>query len=349
MPLGALSLGIVAGLSVMVPMSVGAVKEFITGVAKMMGQMSFDWDAVKNSLLDAVRALDWANPDALFGTLGTKEYWLDLLRRCAEAAVGDTSSIAAQFETLVGETAGKLAASLAVGVFLSVLGGFVGYFVTRSLIRRDVAKRSVCKALLNGVIKTVANLTVLAFGAWLIAKVEKYAILAFLLTVVLYGAGSFLEAYLVQGYKNIPFKKVLQVKNFFELPLLTLIEFGLALGVYALIGAVLNELVGMYVAFAVFVITIVCVQLNAEAYVKSLVAAQEQSDADAHAMAAAYAALTRLHAQKGTHVSEAVAQEEDAVVEAVVEALSEGPAPVAEKQSAESEKRSPEKDGVPKE
>ena len=290
-PLGALSLGIVAGLSVMVPMSIGAIKAFIAGVAKMMGQLSVDWNAVKTTLLDAVKSLNWENPENILSMLGAIEYWMDLLRRCAEAAVGDTSEMATQFEGLVGEAVTKIATSLTLGVFLSVIGGVVGYYATRSLIRHDIAKRSVWKAILNGIVKTIINFTVIAFGVWLIGKAEKYGILAFLLTVLLYGSVSFFEAYLVHGYKKIPFKKVMRVKNLFELPILTVVEFGLAAGIYAVVSAITNSIVGAYVAFAVFVITIICAQLNAEAYVKSLAVNEGKDTVDGKSFGAAYAEL----------------------------------------------------------
>lgn len=334
-PLGALSLGIVAGLSILVPMSVGAVKEFITGVAKMMGQMSFDWDAVKRTLLMALQSLDWGHPQEAFSQLFSQQYLSDLLRQAAEAALGDTSSVAAQFETLVSETVGKVATSFVIGLFLAALGGLVGYFFTRSLIRHDVAKRSIFKAILNGIVKTIINVTIIAFGVWLISKAKKYAILSFLLMVLLYGSVSFFEAYLVHGYKKIPLKKVMSVKNLFELPVLTVIEFVIAAIVYTGISLLTNEMVSMYVSYAIFVITIICVQLNAEAYVKSLVTAEEQGNADAQAIDAAYAALARLHEQKGAHISKTVEKEEDAVVEAVVEALSEGPSPVVEQPASD--------------
>lgn len=348
-PLGALSLGIVAGLSIMVPMTVGAVKEFIAGVAKMMGQMSFDWDAVKRTLLFSLQELNWGHPQDAFGQLFSQEYLKELLRKAAEAALGDTSAVAAQFETLVGETVGKVATSFVIGVFLAVLGGFVGYFFTRSLIRHDVAKRSVLKALMNSIVKTVFNVTVIALGVWLISKTKKYAVLAFLLTVMLYGAVSFFEAYLVHGFKKIPLKRVMSVKNLFELPILTLIEFVIAAIVYTGISLLTNELVSMYVSFAIFVITIICVQLNAEAYVKSLVASDQQGAANKKAFDAAYAELARLHKANDTQVTAAVAKEEDAVVEAVVEALAEGPAPVVEQQGSDDKEQSDEKQDAPKE
>ena len=91
------------------------------------------------------------------------------------------------------------------------------------------------------------------------------------------------------------------------------------------------------ISFAIFVITIICVQLNAEAYVKSLVESENQNAIDKKAFEAAYAALAREHKKNDMHISKAVAKEEETVVEAVVEALTEGPEPVVEKEVAGAE------------
>ena len=347
MPLGALSLGIVAAFSIIVPVTVGAIKEFIAGIGKMMGQMSFDWDAVKHELLVALQSLNWGDPQAAFQELFSKEYLIDLLRRAAEAALGDTSSIASQFESLAAETVGKVTTTLVVGVFLAALGGLLGYYSTRSLIRHDIAKRSIWKALLNSIVKTVVNLTVIALGLWLISKAKRYAVLAFILTVMLYGAVSFLEAYLVQGYKKIPFKKVMSVKNLIELPILTLIECVIAAIIYTGISLATNELVSIYVSFSVIVITMICLQLNAEAYVKSLVVNEEQGKVTQKAFSAAYAELARLHKSKDAQVSKEVEKEEGAVIEAIVEALTEGPAPVIEKEEVKEAEAAAEEENKP--
>ena len=81
----------------------------------------------------------------------------------------------------------------------------------------------------------------------------------------------------MHGWKKVPLKDVLNVKNFFGLFLLTLIEFAIAAIFVTLACAITNAVVGLYVGFAIFVLTIVCVQLNAESYVKKLAEMSENS------------------------------------------------------------------------
>ena len=290
-PLGALSLGIVAGLSIAIPMIWAAIKAFVSGVAELMGQLTWDWGAVKDVLIAELESFNWADLDGVAQQVTGDGYLGDLLIRCAEAALGDTSSIQASFEELVSKTVGTISLALIFAVVLSVIGALVGYFVTSSQIRNAVAKRSFWRGLLASLADAVIKVTLLVFAVWLIGKLQKYAILAFLLVVILYGAISFFEAYLVHGIKKVPFSEVMNLKNFFALTLLTLIEFVIAALMVAFVYKIGNQVIGAYVAYSIFVITIICVQLNAEAYVKSLADMDRAAPPDPAAIAAAYSEL----------------------------------------------------------
>ena len=321
-PLGALSLGIVAGLSVMFPMILGAIKAFIKGVAELAGQITFDWNAVKDTLYSAFQALDWANPENVWNEIAQQSYWTDLLKRCAEVAFGDMSGLAEQFQTLVQETIAKIVLAFVLSVLLSVLGAIVGYFSTRSLIRGDIAKRSFKKAILRSLADAVIKIAVLSLGVFL-AVVEKHAILFFLLTVVLYGAISFFGAYLVHGYKKISLKTVMTIKNFFKLFLLTILEILIMMAIFGVVYAVTNVVIGLYVSFAVFVITAICLQLNAEAYVKTI--ALQAGGLDDHAFAKAYGEIAPAIAESAEREKEELPPSNPAAVEE--ELIGEDPAP----------------------
>ena len=290
-PLGALSLGIVAGLSIMLPLFVSAIKGFVSGVASLVGSISLDWGAVKETLLAALRDLDWANPQDIPNLVFTQEYLGDLLKRCAIAALGDTSEISAQMEKLLSDAVSKMMLGVFAFVGLTLVGAFVGYFVTRAEIRRGIAKRGMGRALLVSVVRAVLNVTIIAAGAWLIMKTKSYAILSFILTVLVYGATAFFEAYLVHGYKKVPFKTVMSVKNFFSLAILTLIELAVLVGIILLLFFVTNVVIALYVGYSVLILTMICLQLNAEAYVKSLADKRDGKPIEEKDLAAAYASL----------------------------------------------------------
>ena len=290
-PIGALSLGIVIGLSVMIPMLWNAVRDFVMGVAEAVGNVSFHWDEVKDTMFASIEGLSWSDPQALADEVVNAGYWEELLRECASVALGDISKVEAEMEALAKTAMTTIAGGAMLFVFFTAVGAYVGYFVTRSMIRTGVAKRSFLKSIVAGVVSTVINLTIIAAGAVLIAKSKQYASLSLLLTILVYGAAAFLEAYFVQGFNKVPFKKVMQIKNIFLLAILNVIEIAILLGVVALLQALTNPAIAIYAGFSVMIITISCMQLNAEAYVKSLADNPETEKIGDEHIAAAYQGL----------------------------------------------------------
>ena len=290
-PIGALSLGIVVGLSVMIPMLWSAVMGCVTGVAEAVGNVSYHWGEVKEAVLSSIEKLSWSNPQAFVDEVANAGYWQELLRDCASVALGDLSQVEAEMEVLAKTAMTTITGGVLIFVLCTAIGAYVGYFVTRSMIRTGVAKRSFLKSILAGLLSTVINLTIIAAGVVLIAKSENYAILSILLTILVYGAAAFLEAYFVQGFRKVPFKKVMNIKNFFLLAILNMIEIAIMIAVITLLSAFTNPAIAVYAGFSVLIITLSCMQLNAEAYVKSLVDNPEAEKIGEEHIAAAYQGL----------------------------------------------------------
>ena len=290
-PMGALSLGIVIGLSVMIPMLWSAVKDFVMGVAEAVGGVSTHWDEVKDAMFSSIKGLSWTDPRAFADEVANSAYWEELLRDCASVALGDISKVEAEMEELAKTAMTTIAGGAMIFVVCTAIGAYVGYFVTRSMIRTGVAKRSFLKSIIAGIVSTVLNLTIIAGGVFLIMKSEGNAILAILLTILVYGAAAFLEAYFVQGFRKVPFKKVMNIKNFFLLAILNMIEIAIMIAVITLLYAFTNPAIAVYAGFSVLIITLSCMQLNAEAYVKSLVDNPEAEKIGEAHIAAAYQGL----------------------------------------------------------
>lgn len=310
-PLGVLSLGIVIALSIAVPQTLDAVKAFITDSAEQMGKVSFNWEGVRDLLISTFRIWDWSGSGDIFKSVFTKEFLMDLLHRCADVALGDTSAIASQMESLASETAGKIFGALFLGVSSITIGAFFGFFVTRIEIRKEMAQRSVGKLILASVVDSIIKVTVLALGLWLIEKTVNYAMASFALTVVLYGLISLFEAYIVHGFKKVPLRKVINLKNAGSLALLTAIECVFAGGVFLGLYFIANPLIALYIAYALAVLTLSCIQLNAEAYVKSL-ANSVDGTLNLEGFAAAYASLAPHTAHGKKKAPNAAAPEEEA-------------------------------------
>lgn len=270
LPIGALSLGIVIGLSIFLPALFGAIKAFFAGAASIIGDIKPNWDAVWAVIESTFRAIDYTDVEVAASEIFRRDFFAKLWDDCIHAAI-DLEAVQVQFKDLLTACSEKaIAGGIAFMVFC-VLGGFVGAFATRVEIRRNIAKRKFWKFLLISVVHTVLNVTIIAGGVLLISRFKEYGVLSGLLTLLLYGSVSFFEAYLVHGYKKVSLKKVLRVRNFLSLALLSLIEVAIMCAIIAIIYFISNVVVTFFIGFSVIVITLSCLSMNAEAYVKDLV------------------------------------------------------------------------------
>ena len=269
MPIGALALGIVIGLSILVPTLIDAIKTFVRGVAAIVGNVSPDWNAVKDVVVDAFRAVDYSD----FGQAGrlifSKKFFSGLLTSCLHAAL-DTDALASEFKTLLDAALASIARGALAFVIFTVLGALVGYYATRAEMRRNVAKRKFGRAILVKIVGAILNVTIVACGVFLILKAQKFAVLCALALFLLYGTVSFFEAYLLHGYKKVSLKKVLRLRNFVSLAVVSLVQILLSVLIAGLAFLITGFFVGAFIGYAVLVLTLTCLTLNVEAYVKAL-------------------------------------------------------------------------------
>jgi len=280
LPIGALSLGIVIGLSIFLPSLFGAIKAFFAGAVTIIGDVKPNWDAVWETISSTFRSVDYSDLEAAGREIFTRGFFGKLLNDCIHAAI-DFDALQAQFEQLLESCATKAIAGGIAFLVFSVLGGVIGVFATRVEIRRNIAKRKFWKFLLISAVHAVINATIIAAGVWLISRFKQYAVLSGLLTILLYGSITFFEAYLVHGYKKVSLKKVLRARNFLSLALLSVIEIAIMCVLVAAVYFISNVIITFFVGFSVVVLTLSCVSMNAEAYVKDMA---EKCEKDAPAL-----------------------------------------------------------------
>ena len=96
------------------------------------------------------------------------------------------------------------------------------------------------------------------------------ALISSLVSILLFGFVSLLEAYIVHAWKKVDIKKIVNAKNIFTLFATDLIIFLLA-GVCVLLAITLtNFIVGIVIGVVLMEIAFIVIGLNAEAYVKGV-------------------------------------------------------------------------------
>ena len=267
--IGVFALGVVLGLSVLIPGIISALSGLVDDVKTIIAEVEFDFDAVAAYLVDAVRAIDYSNARTVMDTMLSADWLKEVLTNCMNALIGDTSGIEGELAAALTACIDAIIADLVVCVLIIILGLFAGYYFTRWLVRRSIAKRSMWKFLLVTLLDSVLSVGLIVLVAWLATLWWVSVFISTVVGIILVGLGSLFEAYIVHGRGRVGLREVVNIKNVLKLMLTNIIIFVLAAGL-SLAVVYINLVAGIFLAVAFISIAMIVAGLNAEAYVKSL-------------------------------------------------------------------------------
>lgn len=269
-PLGTLALGLVFGLSVLVPGVIASLSQASTDVQAVFADTHIDFEALADSLINSVYALDWSSPFSALKTMLGQEWLITTLNDALTALVGDIDAYAAQIAEITARFCAETISYIVVLIFFIALGFICGYYLTRWLIRREVAKRTIGQFLLSTFIDSLLTTGIVTVWAWLFAIWKPSAFIITLLALLLFGFVALLEAYIVHGRNKVKISEVIHIKNIAKL-YLTDLTIVIIAAVFVLTAVLLtNTVVGLFIGLAFAEIAFIVISLNANAYVKSV-------------------------------------------------------------------------------
>ena len=232
---------------------------------------TIDFTALENSIISAIQSLDWGNPWDAIGTMINSDWLMNTLNDCVGSFVEITEVYATQFKAAVNSFTHDIAICFAKLIVFLVLGLIGGFFLTKWLIRRNIAKRSLWKFLLHYFVDSILSSTLVAMCVWLLSVWKPSIFISSVISVLLFGFISLLEAYIVHVWKKTDVKRIVNVKNIFQLFLTDAIIIVLV-GVFVqLIVLLTNTFAGISVGIVLMEIAFIVIGLNAESYVKTIV------------------------------------------------------------------------------
>ncbi len=268
-PLGAFALGIVLGLSIFVPCVISAVSALCDDVVEIVGAVEVDFDSMWAYIVSAVRALDWSNPLEALNTVFTEKWLTDTLNGCLDKLLGGKTAVEAQIAEAVSVCLSSVLRGAIAFAAFSVLGLVGGFWFTKWIIRRNIAKRGIWKFVLMTLADAVLSAALIVITAWLAAMWWASAFISAVATVLLVGAFALVEAYFVHGRNKVPFKQVVNFKNLFKLLLTNVIVFSIAF-IITIVLVAFNAVAGIFIGVAFIAIAFIVTGLNAESYVKAI-------------------------------------------------------------------------------
>lgn len=275
-PLGAIALGFVFGLSLLIPGIVRSASALATRVYDILNDASIDFTALKDSLVAAVKALDWSSPIESVQTILTREWLMTTLHECLDALVDSAEVYTVQVNSAVTDFISSVAAFIVLWIFFTLLGALGGFFITKWLVRRNMAKRALWKFFFISLLDSVISTVLVAVCVWLFALWRPSIFITAAIALLLFGIVSLFEAYITHAFKKLAFKEVVNIKKALLLALTDIIIFVTALAFTLIVTFITNTVVGVFVGSALMEIAFIVIGLNAEAYVKTTVARREE-------------------------------------------------------------------------
>ena len=265
-PMGVLFFGLVLGLSVSLPRMAAILKDFAAQMQQIFGESTLSGSEMMQSLWMRVSELDWSNPlQAVLQVLNRS--WLnETLEQCVKPFAEDYDAYAAEVQQLIRAAAEGIVRQAVVVAVFAALGLACGLFLTQWLVRREIARRG-WRNLLPGMLFDAVFATLLLMVCTRVSVKPGRGFAAALAALLLFGAVSLLEAYLLHGRKVLPFRSVVTVKNCCKLLVSNAAVYVLSAAIVAVAGFVLNEVAGLCIALPLFGVAFFVIGMNAESYV----------------------------------------------------------------------------------
>ena len=140
--MGVFSLGVVLGLSVLVPGITEAIKELTENVSDVVSDVNFNYPALMQSLTKAVTGLIWTQPEQALSTMFDSDWLNTVLNDGIHSLLPEAESYGALITAAVTASIEKIISSVVAFVVLSVAGFAGGFMLAKFLIKRSMAKKA---------------------------------------------------------------------------------------------------------------------------------------------------------------------------------------------------------------
>ena len=274
-PLGIIALGFVCGLSIAVPAIIDAVSDMCTRVMSIVGD-AVDFELLFDNISASINALDWSDPAQALSTIFTKEWFNDTVVNNLVEIVGDVDVYIAQINVAISECVDTIILYAIVIAIFVVIAFIAGYFLTRRMIRGDIAKRSFKNFLIETAVGAVLWTACTSLCIWLAFLWKNSIYISVIVAFILACFVSLLNAYITYGRKKVPFKSVVNIKNIIKLIISNAIIFAIGIAITVLIALITNIIVGAFVAIGIIMVTVPVMELTSDSYVKALARDSEQ-------------------------------------------------------------------------
>ncbi len=269
-PLGTLLLGIVLGCSIALPGIFTSIKNMIQEINAISNEIHLDFPQFQNYLLKTLQSLNWSQPLDTLQMICSEDWLLLTFKEGLNQLLGNDFTVyGQQIMNLIELCIQDFYQYFVLFILCVLLSLIVGFLLTKYLVRRTIAKRSWWKFLLHWGIDSLISTALLFLTGWLFLIWEPSGWISMALSLIIFGAISLFEAYIIQGFKKVSFQQIVNLKNIGQFLLTNLMIFAIAMSFTWITQWIFNSIMAMFVGISLFEIAFLVISMNAEAYVKT--------------------------------------------------------------------------------
>lgn len=270
-PLGTLFLGLIFGVFFLYSGFKVQVKQATTEIQMITQETNISINDLKDCVIESFADVPWEDPIEAIKLITSSEWLNGTLKENISNTIDNYQLYASDIENAVVNAISGYIKYIVIFVICAIFGFISGFFLTKFLIRKNIAKRNFWKFVLVTMLDSVLTIGVATLSMWLTLLWKPSIIFTSLVGIIIYGFISLFEAYIIHGYKKIPLKQVVNIKNSFLLFISNILIYIISFAISSFVIAITNAFVGIFIALPLVIVGIIVISLNAEAYIKKQV------------------------------------------------------------------------------
>ena len=270
-PLGTLFLGLIFGVFFLYSGFKVQVKQATTEIQMITQETNISINDLKDCVVESFADVPWEDPIEAIKLITSSEWLNGTLKENISNTIDNYQLYASDIENAVVNAVSGYIKYIVIFVICAIFGFISGFFLTKFLIRRNITKRNFWKFVLVTMLDSVLTIGVATLSMWLTLLWKPSIIFTSLVGIIIYGFISLFEAYIIHGYKKIPLKQVVNIKNSFLLFISNILIYIISFTISSFVIAITNAFVGIFIALPLVIVGIIVISLNAEAYIKKQV------------------------------------------------------------------------------
>lgn len=279
-PIGVLTVFVIVALSIVYHNVAGAVTNLINTIQKIMEASSSDMSAAGGAIYERAAQLDWNNVEEAMKIVTSEEWLTETLNAGAKAAFPESENLTQEIADSINACVNAIIANIYVLIILTAAGIVAGFTILKFIITKNMVKRTFWQALLRTFVHTIINCTLVALIIFIISLFKVGLIINLIVTFGLYSILSIFEAYLINGIKKVPVKKVFNFKGISLLIISSVLVIGFTIGISFGLFYLMRNPAAYVLIVSLVQVAVVTNELLGEAYIQSVVDKEVQKPED---------------------------------------------------------------------